>query len=252
MTEKQPLVSIITPSYNSEKYIRETVKSVQEQTYTNWEMIIVDDCSSDNSRAVLEELARDEERVKIHFLQENSGAAVARNTAIKLAKGQYIAFLDSDDKWKPNKLQTQLDFMRNNNYAFSFTSYDLMNENGELLDKSVHVPTEIDYHGLLKNTIIGCLTVMIDKEKVGDFQMPNIRARQDFALWLLILKRGFKAYGLQQSLAIYRIVPGSVSSNKVNMIKKNWYVYRKIENLNVLSASWYIFNYAFNALKKRL
>lgn len=220
MSEKQPLVSIITPSYNSEKYIRETVKSVQEQTYTNWEMIIVDDCSKDNSRAVLEELANEEERVKIHFFQENSGAAVARNAAIRLAKGKYIAFLDSDDKWKPNKLQTQLEFMQKNNYAFTFSGYDLMNENGELLGKSVKIPESIDYHGLLKNTIIGCLTVILDKEKVGDFQMPNIRARQDLALWLLIMKRGFKAYGLQQSLAIYRSVPGSVSSNKVNMFKK--------------------------------
>lgn len=252
MSEKQPLVSIITPSYNSEKYIRETVKSVQEQTYTNWEMIIVDDCSKDNSRAVLEELANEEERVKIHFLQENSGAAVARNTAIRLAKGKYIAFLDSDDKWKPNKLQTQLEFMQKNDYAFTFSGYDLMNEDGELLGKSVKIPESIDYQGLLKNTIIGCLTVIVDKEKVGDFQMPNIRARQDLALWLLIMKRGFKAYGLQQSLAIYRSVPGSVSSNKVNMLKKNWHVYRKIEKLNVVSASWYIFNYAFNALKKRL
>ncbi len=252
MSEKQPLVSIITPSYNSEKYIRETVKSVQEQTYTNWEMIIVDDCSKDNSRAVLEELASEEERIKIHFLQENSGAAVARNTAIRLAKGKYIAFLDSDDKWKPNKLQTQLEFMQKHDYAFTFSGYDLMNENGELLGKSVEIPQSIDYHGLLKNTIIGCLTVIVNREKVGEFQMPNIRARQDLALWLLILKRGFKAYGLQQSLAMYRIVPGSVSSNKVNMIKKNWYVYRKIENLNVLSAGWYIFNYALNALKKRL
>ncbi|MGD6778614.1 teichuronic acid biosynthesis protein TuaG [Sutcliffiella horikoshii] len=247
-----PLVSIITPSYNAEKFIEETVKSVQDQSVTDWEMIIVDDCSSDSTRDILHRLAGLDSRIKVVLLKENGGAAVARNTALEHAKGRYIAFLDSDDQWKPNKLEKQLTFMKENNYAFTFTAYDLMNENGDLLNKTIGAPEKIDYKGLLKNTIIGCLTVILDKDQVGEVRMPNIRTRQDFALWLSVLREGHIAYGMSEPLSVYRLVEGSISSNKLKTAKRNWYVYREIEKLSLPYASWCFVNYAFYALKKRV
>lgn len=246
------LVSIITPSYNSKRFIEDTVKSVQNQTYTNWEMIIVDDCSNDGTREMLTRLADLDERIKVFFMNENSGAAIARNKALKEAKGKFIAFLDSDDMWHETKLEKQLAFMRNKDIAFSFTEYELMDEEGVLLNKKVEIPASIDYHGLLKNTIIGCLTVMINREKTGYFEMPNIRTRQDFALWLSILKKGFTAYGLKETLSKYRVVKGSISSNKINAAKKTWYVFREVEKLNLVYSSWCFLNYSFQAIKKRL
>ncbi|NMH75169.1 glycosyltransferase family 2 protein [Bacillus sp. RO2] len=246
------LVSVITPSYNAEKFIAATIESVRTQTYTNWEMIIVDDCSKDTTREILKEYAALDPRIKPIFLEENSGAAVARNTALKAAQGDYVAFLDSDDLWVPDKLEKQLAFMQKNDYAFSFTAYNLMDEDGKPLDKVIDVPKQIDYKGLLKNTIIGCLTVMIDTRKVEPLQMPLIRTRQDFALWLKVLRQGHIAYGMQEPLANYRIVEGSISSNKLKTAKRNWYVYREIEKLSLPYASWCFVNYAFYAIKKRV
>ncbi|UAL47047.1 glycosyltransferase family 2 protein [Sutcliffiella horikoshii] len=246
------LVSVITPSYNAEKFISATIESVRTQTYTNWEMIIVDDCSKDTTREILKKYAELDPRIKPIFLEENSGAAVARNTALKAAQGDYVAFLDSDDLWVLDKLEKQLAFMQENDYAFSFTAYNLMDENGKPLDKVIDVPEQIDYKGLLKNTIIGCLTVMIDTRKVEPLQMPLIRTRQDFALWLKVLREGHIAYGMQEPLANYRIVEGSISSNKLKTAKRNWYVYREIEKLSLPYASWCFINYAFYAIKKRV
>lgn len=249
--ENVPYVSIITPSYNSSKYIRETVDSVKKQTFTNWEMIIVDDCSKDNSREILKELASADSRIKVILLEKNSGAAVARNTAIEAAKGKYIAFLDSDDLWLPQKLEKQLDFMEKNGIVFSFTKYDVMDEDGNNLNKPVSVPESIDYHGLLKNTIIGCLTVMINIEEIGKMKMPEIRTRQDFAFWLSILRKGYKAHGLNETLASYRYVSDSISSNKIKAAKRNWQVYREIEKLGFFYSIWCFINYAYNGVKKR-
>ncbi|WP_404429383.1 teichuronic acid biosynthesis protein TuaG [Sutcliffiella horikoshii] len=247
-----PSVSIITPSYNAEKFIQETINSVKGQTMTDWEMIIVDDCSSDRTRDILEENAAIDPRLKVIFLEENSGAAVARNTALKNARGNFIAFLDSDDLWKPEKLEKQIQYMKNNDFAFTFSAYELMDEESHMLQKVIKAPESIDYKGLLKNTIIGCLTVMLDRSKVGDVQMPNIRTRQDFALWLSILRKGHIAHGIQEPLSIYRLVEGSISSNKLKTAKRNWYVYREIEKLSLPYASWCFVNYAFYAFKKRL
>jgi teichuronic acid biosynthesis glycosyltransferase TuaG len=246
----QPLVSVITPSYNSERFIEETIRSVQAQTYTNWEMIIVDDCSKDRTREIVKQYAEQDPRIRLIELTENSGAAVARNTALKAAKGKYAAFLDSDDIWLPQKLDKQISFMEERDIAFSFTQYRLMKVDGTLTDTVIEVPKEIDYKGLLKNTIIGNLTAVVNVEKTGQIQMPNIRTRQDFALWLSILKRGFKAYGIQEELAYYRLVPGSISSNKVKAAKQTWRVYREVEKLGLLYSSWCFLNYAWNAVKK--
>lgn len=247
-----PLVSVITPSYNSSDYIKETIASVKEQTYRNWEMIIVDDCSTDHSSTIIQEQAEQDSRIQFFSTGANSGAAFARNMAIKEAKGKYVAFLDSDDLWLPDKLEKQVGFMERKDLAFSFTAYRVMNQQGMDTGKIVRIPSSIDYKGLLKNTIIGCLTVMINTEKIESFKMPDIRTRQDYATWLSVLKRGYKAYGLQEPLSRYRVSRGSISSNKLNVAKRNWYIYRQVEGLNAFYASWCFVNYVFHAMRKRI
>lgn len=252
MTRQKPLISVITPSYNAEEFIEKTIQSVLNQTFSDWEMIIADDCSTDGTRDILKRYEEDDERIHAIFLKENQGAAAARNAALSKAEGRYVAFLDSDDVWKAEKLDKQLAFMRKHQYAFTFTAYELISQDGEPLHKTVHVPVSLTYDDVLKNTIIGCLTVMIDREQTGDIRMPNIRTRQDLATWLSILKRGFKAYGLNEPLAEYRIVETSISSNKWKAAKKTWFVYREIERLHFMKATWCFVQYAKNAVKKRL
>ena len=248
---KETLVTVITPTYNSERFIKETIKCVQEQTYTNWEMVITDDCSTDQTVNLIKEEQKKDDRIKLIQLPENSGAAVARNTSIKHAKGKYIAFLDSDDLWAPNKLEEQIRFMEEHDYAFTFSNYALMDEHGNPLGKVSEAVDSIDYRELMKRPgTIGCLTVILNREKFDDIYMPLIKTRQDFALWLKLLRNGGKAYGLEKTLAYYRKVPGSISSNKLKAAKKNWYVYRKIEKLNFFSAAYYFTHYAFYNIKK--
>jgi teichuronic acid biosynthesis glycosyltransferase TuaG len=246
------LVSIITPSYNSSKYIVECIESVLSQTYENWEMFIVDDCSTDNSKEIISAYSTKDKRIKPFFLKQNVGAAEARNVAIRQSKGRYVAFLDSDDLWNPEKLDKQLSFMKENVLAFSFSTYQFMSEDGKELLNIISAPKMMTYHSYLKNTIIGCLTVIIDREKTGEFEMPNIRSSHDMALWLLIMKRGFSAYGLEQNLAKYRVVSSSNTSNKVKASKEVWNVYRKVEKLNIFYSAICFIGYAFNAIKKRL
>jgi teichuronic acid biosynthesis glycosyltransferase TuaG len=246
------LVSIITPSYNSAKFIKYCVDSVLSQTYENWELLIIDDCSRDNSRDVILELSSLDERIKPIYLKGNIGAAAARNVAIKKSKGKYIAFLDSDDIWKLDKLEKQIAFMKKNDFAFTFTSYQLISEDGEEKSSVIKAPKRMTYHSYLKNTIIGCLTVVIDRDKTGNFEMPNIRSSHDMALWLLIMKRGFSAYGLDENLAYYRIVSTSNTSKKWKAAKEVWDVYRKVEKLNIVYSAICFVGYVCNAIKKRM
>lgn len=245
------MVSVITPTYNSEKFLEDTIKSVLNQTYKNFEMIIVDDCSSDNTLVIAKNYSDNDKRVKFYKLEENSGAAVARNKAIELAKGKYIAFLDSDDLWDSTKLEKQLRFMNAGNIGFSFTSYRFISESGVLLDKEVKIPISMNYKQLLKNTAIGCLTVIVDRNLVGDFRMPLVRAGQDTATWLSILRNGNNAYGYNETLASYRRVGGSISSNKLKALRRTWNTYRNIEKLSLISSYYYFSMYVFNAIKRR-
>ncbi|WP_271753628.1 glycosyltransferase family 2 protein, partial [Cohnella sp. JJ-181] len=240
-----------TPSYNSEKYIQNTIQSVINQSYENWEMIIVDDCSTDETIKIIKEYQQIDKRIVLITKSVNEGAAVSRNTAINVARGKYLAFLDSDDIWYPNKLDEQITFMKNSKVTFSYSMYRVMNENGEDLNRVIKVPNKIDYNYLLKNTIIGCLTVILDRELIGEVKMPNIRAKQDTALWLGILKKGQYAYGYQKELASYRLVKGSISSNKFKAIMHMWNLYRRIERIGVVKSAWYLMNYGVNAIKKR-
>lgn len=246
------MVSIITPTYNAEKFLEETIQSVLNQSFKNFEMIIVDDCSKDRSVEIAEKYASLDERVKVYKLEKNSGAAVVRNTGIERAKGRYIAFLDSDDLWDKDKLEKQIAFMKTKDIGFSFTAYRLMDEEGGNLNKVVSAPAEITYKDLLKNTVIGCLTVVIDREKIGDFRMPLVRAGQDTATWLSILKKGNVAYGLNEDLASYRKVKGSISSNKIKALKRTWNTYRNIEKLRLIPCVYYYANYVIRAIIKRI
>ncbi|MBE7145201.1 glycosyltransferase family 2 protein [Bacillus paranthracis] len=245
-------LSIIVPTYNASRFIEETIHSVLNQSFQDWELIIIDDCSTDNTVQKLNEFRKIDQRIRVKVLDENSGAAIARNTGISMASGRYIAFLDSDDLWVPRKLEKQLNFMKENNVAFSFTGYEIITESGEKTGKIIHVPKKIDYQGLLKNTIIGCLTVMIDTQQVGKIQMPNLRTRQDTATWLSILKKGFEAYGIDEVLSKYRKVENSISSKKIKMARMNWKLYREVEGLSVFKSAWCFINYAYNGFAKHL
>lgn len=247
-----PTISIVTPIYNSEKLISETIQSVLNQTYEDFEMLIIDDCSLDKSKEIIEKHSQEDERIMYFRLDKNSGVAVARNKGLELARGRFICFLDSDDLWMPTKLEEQIKFMKQKNIAFSFTSYSIIGEEGDVLKKEIKIPEKIDYEGLLKNTIIGCLTVMIDREKTGDFKMPLVRAGQDTATWLAILKKGFFAYGLQKPLAKYRIVKGSISHGKIKALKRTWNTYRNLENLSLPKSIYVFVFYVFNAIRKRI
>jgi len=245
------LVSIITPCYNSEDYLDDCITSVLAQTYKNWEMLIVDDNSSDNSSILINSYSKKDERIKPLYLNDNIGAAMARNKAISKAKGKYLAFLDSDDIWLPEKLELQINFMKKNNYSFVFSSYSVISDD-EKPKYTISVPETITYKRYLKNTIIGCLTVMLDKEKFKKIEMPNLRSSHDMALWLNLLKECGCAYGIQQKLAIYRDHKSSNTSNKFKAAYDVWHVYREHEKLNLLYSIYNFVIYAINAFIKRL
>ena len=244
------LVSIITPSYNSSRFIEECVGSVLSQTYVNWEMLIVDDYSADNSLQILKKY--NDKRIQLIELDKNVGASESRNVAIRKAKGKYIAFLDSDDLWEPQKLEKQISFMEKEDVAFSFSTYQPISDDDSKLYSIIHAPKIVTYSSYLKKTIIGCLTVIIDREKTGVFEMPKIRSSHDMALWLLIMRRGFDAYGLDENLARYRIVSTSNTANKWRAAKDVWKVYRQFEKLSFFYSIWCFLNYAFNAIIKRI
>ena len=249
---RDKLVSIITPVFNAERFLEETIQSVLEQTYEKWEMILIDDSSTDNSQEIIAKYKIMDKRIKGFKLAKNSGAAVARNKGLEEAEGRYIAFLDSDDLWKKNKLKEQLKFMKQNNIFFSYTNYDLMNELGEKMNKTVKPISPIDYKELLKGNSIGCLTVIIDQKKIGEFKMPLLRKGQDYATWLNILRKGNVAYKIDKNLAIYRVVKDSLSRNKISALKRTWNIYYNYEDLNLIKSSYYFLIYLYRAIVKRI
>lgn len=239
MSEK--LVSIITPTYNCGEFIARTINSVQAQTYQNWEMIIVDDRSKDNTRDIVEAYMEKDPRIQYHLLEVNSGAAVARTKAMHLAKGSYIAFLDSDDIWLPDKLERQIKWMNDNGYSFSCTAYEQIDEDDNLLNRTIKTVQKTDYNRLLLDCPVGNSTVIYDVEKMGKFEVPNIRKRNDDALWLQMLKKEKYIWGMQDVLMQYRIRKNSISSNKLKVIKYHWILYREIEHLSVFRSAFHIF-----------
>ncbi|HIC81091.1 MAG TPA: glycosyltransferase family 2 protein [Kiloniellaceae bacterium] len=249
--EARPLVSVITAAYNAETFIRETIASVRHQTLEDWEMLVADDASGDNTAAIVRDCAATDARVKLVTLQRNGGVAAARNAALAEAKGRFIAFLDSDDLWLPEKLERQVAFMRQRDCAVSYTAFRRINEDGRQLGRLITVPERLTYAQLLKNTAIATLTGMVDTDRTGPIRMTEAR-RDDFILWLSILKRGFVAYGLQEDLARYRVVHGSLSSKPKRSAAWTWSVYREVEKLGLLHASWCMLHYGARAVLKRL
>lgn len=227
------LVSIIMPSYNTTKFISETIESVLAQTYPNLELLIVDDCSTDNTDDVVRQYLSDE---RIHYIKNdaNSGAALSRNRALREAKGKWIAFLDSDDLWLPEKLEKQISFMEKNNYCFSYTNYIEIDEESKPNGKSVTGPKRISKHGMFNYCWMGCLTVMYDADTVGLIQIADIKKNNDYAMWLKVCKKA-DCYLLDEVLAKYRKRGGSISNHGyVKLIKWHYKMYREAENKNSL------------------
>lgn len=244
------LVSIITPVYNAEKYIRETLISVQNQSYQNWEHILVDDGSSDQSGAIIQELSKSDPRIKYIKLTKNSGPAVARNTAIDLAKGRYLAFLDADDIWFDYHLKESLQFMSAHHYDFVFASYKRSNTDLDFVHSDFIVPQKVSYTDILKSNSISCLTAVIDTKIHGKKHMPLIRKRQDMGLWLSYLKEVKYAYGIEKPHAIYRMRGDSLSRNKFKLIKYQWEFYRRIEQLPLWKSFYYLVIWTYLGYKK--
>lgn len=245
----KPAVSIITPAFNSGKYIREAIESVIAQSYSNWEMIVVDDCSKDDTCEIVERLTKIDARIRLVHQIGHMGPGRTRNAGLETARGRYLAFLDSDDLWLPNKLERQLEYMERSKVGFSFSEYRQMDESGIKYGRLIEVPNKVDYRSLLKGNVIGCLTVIIDSELIGPIRFPEF-PREDFALWLEILKRGHVGYGLKEDLARYRIVGQSDSRNKWRAAMGNWRVYRKMEKLSLAHALYYFSCYAWNGFIK--
>ena len=242
---REGLVSIIMPTYNCGKFIGETIDSIKAQTYGDWEIVIVDDCSTDNTREIVEGYIREDDRIKYHCLEVNSGAAVARTRAMALAEGEYMAFCDSDDLWMPDKLERQLAFMRENDYAFTCTAYEQIDEEGASLDRVIKTVPRTNYNRLLMDCPVGNSTVMYSVRKMGKFEVPNIRKRNDDALWLQMLKKETYIYGMPDVLMRYRIRKNSLSGNKLKVIKYHWILYREIEHLNVFRSTFHILWWCF-------
>ena len=247
---KKKLVSIITASYNAEQFIAETIESVQAQTYQNWEMLITDDCSKDNTCQIIEKISQKDSRVKLFKLKKNLGPAVARNNSIKEARGKYLAFLDADDIWFDFHLKDSIQFSIKQKAPFVFASYKRSNEKLEYVYSDFIVPSKVTYSDILKSNSISCLTAFVDVEKLGKKYMPNIKKRQDMGLWLNYLKYCKTAYGIQKPHAIYRMRSDSLSRNKKKLIKHQWYYYRTIEKLNIFSATYYLLCWMYLGYKK--
>lgn len=235
------LISIVTPNYNCAKFIAQTINSVLAQTYTNWEMLIVDDCSTDGSYEIALDYAKKDSRIKVFRNEKNSGAAVSRNRAIKESKGEYLAFLDSDDLWKPEKLKTQLVFMQKNNCSFSFTEYEHIDENGNPLHKRARVIKKFGYKKYLFHCWTGCLTVMFKQDVNHKIYGPNVKNNNDYALFLEVLKDGRKAFGIKETFAFYRIHTGSISRNKFKKIKPYITVLNKYNHIPKIFCYFFLF-----------
>ncbi len=236
MSSGNPKVSIITPTYNSINTVLNTYNSIRNQTYKNWEWLVTDDCSEDGTLDLLSNLSKNDERIRVFKNAENSGAAVTRNNSLRQATGEFIAFIDSDDLWLPEKLRKQVEFMSNNEGVdFSFTAYELIDEKGNPLNQRVDLQGEsfsVGYNDMLKKkATLGCSTVILKKNAFPDITMPLLRTGQDYALWLKLLKTGKKAHLVNQVLMQYRILPNSISRNKFKKSKRQWSIYRKIEKL---------------------
>ena len=246
---RKNLISVIIPSYNAGEYIKFTIDSVLNQTYSNFEIIIVDDCSTDNTVEEIKKNIYLDKRIRFFQLKKNSGVSYCRNFAVSKSKGEYYCFLDSDDIWDNNKLELQLNFMKKNNYLFSFTSYRLIDSNNNIIKNKISVPEKINYNRLLKENSIACLTVMINQKlfKKDLFKQAN---HEDYIAWLSILKEEKYAYGINITLASYRKTKNSISANKFKSSIWVWNIYRNIEGLSLFKSFYSFIHYSVRGVLK--
>lgn len=237
--EEEELVSIVVPAFNCSDYIGTTINSVINQSYANWEMIIIDDCSTDNTEELVNRYITNDARIKYFRLEKNSGAAIARNKAVDISRGKYIAFLDSDDVWFPDKLTKQIAFMKKNNYSFTCTAYTKIDEEGNSLNRLIQARRISNYDDILKRNP-GNSTVIYDAAVLGKFKIPDIKKRNDYVMWLQVIKKAQFLYGIDEPLSSHRIRSDSLSSKKVNLVGYHWKVYREIEKLSVLKSTYLI------------
>lgn len=242
-------VSIIIPVYNAEKFIGKTIESVLNQTYKNWEILIFNDKSKDNSLKIIKKYSEKNKRIKFVDSKENVGVVAARNKLIEIATGEFIAFLDADDYWKQNKLEKQIKFMLKNNALISCTEYTRVTEDEKEINDII-IKEIITYEDMLKNNYLGCLTVIYNANKLGKRYFKEREKNEDYVLWLEIVKETKIIFGLKENLAFYRVLNNSRSSNKIKAAKDRWNVYRKIERLSLFKSIYYFLQYVIRALKK--
>ncbi len=247
----EPLVTIITPCYNSADFIGPTINSVLDQTYTNWELIIIDDKSKDNSCHVIEEYTKQHSKIRLIKLEQNGGVSNARNVGLEEAKGKYIAFLDSDDIWLKEKLAKQVAYMEEQSLPMTFYAYNRINESGEVISRKIEVPHSVNYRQLLSHNVIIFSTSLTLRSVIGDTRFKKA-GHEDWIFWLDIFKKPFIGYGINEPLVLYRIRQGSVSSNKKKVIGFTWKIYRESEKLGLLQSVYHFINYAFATVWKRL
>lgn len=244
------LISVVMPVYNCEKHIKKAIDSILNQSCGNFEIILVDDGSTDNSATIIEEYLLKYDNIVYHKQEINQGAAVARNTALGIAKGRYIAFLDSDDVWYADKTEKQLHLMKEKNAPICYTAIEMIDEEDKLIKSKRKVKEKVTYKVLLRNTVIATSTVIVDRSILGDFRMPLRRGGQDYATWLQLMRNGAVAYGINEALVGYRICANSLSSNKFKSVKQVWQIQTHDENINKFCAFFNVIGFCFNALKK--
>lgn len=247
---EKPLVSIIVPMYNATATLKETIESVRAQTYSNWELVLVDDCSTDNTYRFAESFVAMDGRIKLFKMPANGGPGAATKLGFEKSSGNLIAFVDADDLWMPDKTQKQIDFMIEKDCEFICSDYCWVDENGKALNKVIRCKKEADYSTVLRCCPIGSSTVMITRNQLNKITIPTIRKNNDYALWLQILCDGTKIYGMSEVLMKYRIVSTSNSFNKRKMIKYFWEVYREYEHFSIIKSAFLLGQYIFiKALK---
>ena len=245
------MVSVIIPAYNSEKYISETIESVQKQSFQDWEAIIVDDCSTDQTFLLAKKYAIRDSRIRVIKMPQNRGVAVARNVGLENASGDYIAFVDSDDLWKPDKLQKQFAFMQKNGCVLSYSDYQFFDTDNGALGKVMRCPKQMSANDILRNTAIGCLTVMVNRKRAGEFKMPLLSHTEDNCTWYQILKRTNQiALNVGEVLSLYRKGNESLTSNKFKAAKQQWGTYRNYYKFSIIKSAYFFICYSCNAIMK--
>ena len=252
MSEPVPLVSIIVPCYNAETFLGATLEAVIAQTFTDWECVVVDDASRDGSAAVLAQYAERDPRIRPVFQPVNGGAAAARNAGLGVIRGRYLAFLDADDYWLPEKLAKQVAYMREKGAPIVHTSYRFIDKKGAFLPGGVRASNRVDLRTYMRNTEIGMSTSLLDRGQVGEFSFRDIRLCQDTHLWLVLLRRGLVSLGMAETLVHYRVREGQISGSKVAMAKQVYALYREIGEVGVATQLFSFASYAFNGFRKRL